>query len=80
LSAEIEFTGTARYDTRCMHGPSPLTVAVKCAITGLDLQVMALFDTGAQWCMLRPEIARRLGYSTEPDGTTINTRFGKLSG
>jgi len=55
-----------------------LLVAVKCYLDDYPLPVTALLDTGAEWCVIPPSIAQRLGYDLAPDPQLrpLHSRFG----
>jgi hypothetical protein len=78
----LAFAGKAPYVADWVENYHRLLVSVRCRIGDLPSPVWALLDTGAEWCVLRPDLAEDLGYDFTPDPvvTPLEIRFGKLSG
>jgi hypothetical protein len=59
-----------------------LFVAIPCRLGSLRSQVLALLDTGAQWCVVPPELAEALTEDLEvfDHEQRVSTRFGLLTG
>jgi hypothetical protein len=76
------YAGRSRYRPDHPYGPHRLLVAVECALGESALPVLALLDTGSEWCVLPGELARALGYDTSPEPLTppLHARFGVLHG
>jgi hypothetical protein len=71
-----------RYSSRYESGLHSLLVAVPCIIGDRSVEVFALLDTAAEWCVLAAEVAEALGYSPAPTGgaTLLSTRLGIFAG
>jgi hypothetical protein len=78
----LSFAGKTPYVADWIENHHRLLVSIRCRIGDLSPPVWALLDTGAEWCVLRPDIATALGYDFTPDPVVppLETRFGKLYG
>jgi hypothetical protein len=78
----LSFAGKAAYVADWMENYHRLLISVRCRIGDLPSPVWALLDTGAEWCVLRPDLAQDLGYdlTSGPGVMPLETRFGKLYG
>jgi hypothetical protein len=74
------FSGGVRYYSDYLSEQQLLFVAVPCLVD--EQPIIALLDTGSQWCILPAETAAVLGYAglAVPSETRFSTRFGILSG
>lgn len=78
----VAFDGSAHFMSSLQENHHRLLVSVRCKIGGLSPSFDALLDTGAEWCVLRPEVAEALGYdpTPDPDVPGLLTRFGTMRG
>lgn len=75
------YRGKSSYSADHSEGPHRLLVAVPRRIGGQPDSILALLDTGSQWCVLPSSLAEALGYdSLEGDVVRLHTRYGTLSG
>jgi len=82
LSNELWSSGYASFFVGQKSGPWRLPLAVRCRIGNLDLNYLALLDTGAEWSVIGGETAmileNELGLPTE--SFFMSTRLGKIIG
>lgn len=78
---QTEFTGRTRYLTDVKGDNHSLLVAVPFQ-TGGGETILALFDTGSEWCVLAWPLAERCGCTGDPGilPTRLHTRFGLITG
>src|SRR5436309_393037 len=76
------YTGRAAYQPDREIGNERLLVCVACRVENLPFLTDALLDTGAQWSVVPPEIARQLGHDlvTYEMPAVMMTRFGQIRG
>ena len=76
------YTGSLRYLHAYPDGLHTLVVGIPCVLGNLRDQDVALLDTAAEWCVLRPDIAEALGYPESTDGppAQLTTRLGLFTG
>jgi hypothetical protein len=66
LELTLTFAGKAKFFAGYDHPAGKLPVAVRCRFGDLP-PVHALLDTAAQWSVIPADLARQLGYPTDPD-------------
>lgn len=75
------YRGSSYYSADHPEGSHRLLVAVPCTIGELADAILALLDTGSQWCVLPFSIAAALGHDpADSDEVRLHTRYGTLLG
>jgi predicted aspartyl protease len=75
------YQGKSYYSADHREGPHQLLVAVACYVGDLPDAILALLDTGSQWCILSSHVAEALGYeTTEGEEIRLHTRYGVFPG
>jgi hypothetical protein len=75
------YRGKAFYSADHREGVHQLLVAVPCYVGDMTDALLALLDTGSQWCVLAPTVAEALGcVPVEEESLRLHTRFGSLVG
>lgn len=77
-----EYTGRAPYFPNYADGSARLLLAVMCFVGDHPQEIYALLDTAAEWCVIPPSIAVRLGLDdVEPEEPVfLSSRFGVFQG
>ena len=79
---EVWSSGCASFFIDHSSGIWRLPIAVRCRIGSLDLEYLALLDTGAEWSVIGGETAKmvedELDFQTE--SLNMSTRLGRISG
>ena len=56
-------------------------IVLRCQLTSLSFDFLAMIDTGAPWSILKPEIADLLNFPIDQnEEITLNTRLGRFKG
>lgn len=82
--AQQHYQGAARIHVRYLWGTKVLPLALEFVFAALEQHVseVALLDTGSDYCVMRPDMARRLGIdpSGEPADVRVITPLGFITG
>ncbi len=76
------YHGRARYLSDTRHGPNRLLLAVTCQIAELPVNIPAMLDTAAEWCVLPQELVAALGVHAQPEDSWVrlDSRLGRFDG
>jgi hypothetical protein len=83
LSAPPLFTGMASYYDSMPGAPTPdPRVYLRLGLPGPDIEFLAMVDTAAPWCILKPHLAVLMEGHLEELGeeAVLSTRLGRFSG